>query len=547
MRTSTYLMLALLSACAASDPNADSTTPPGYASHSGALIAIDTCMIAAAAHPLSLSVPGDCASIGAALAQIKAGGTIALAAGTYKENVKITKAVTISGAGKSLTTLLGASSTSSTVHFTGAGSGTLSKLTVKGGLRGVSAGDTDAFGKLAVPGNIALQDVAINSTPTGITGSFSGLTLTNLAITGTAKAGSAITRCTSLKASGSTFSGSSGVGLGIALADATTCVLMVSNSTFSDNKSHGLLVSGAGANLSVGSSKFLNNLGSGAFVSPGIVAAFTGTTHQSNGVAGLLVGTGAGVISVKSATFALNGGAGLQLYGGSHPITIDASNVYGNGYAGVYLDSTTSGNWSITNTTVSSNNWDGIYLHGSAASIFLYGLTLKSNRRAGINATACSPVWIQNCWIDGTLPAPTIGGFGDGIVATASDVTLLGVTSVRNARAGVSAFACGDSGSPNGGHLSVYQSKFYCNAFPIDLESGVPWATASCDGSPGTTADQYDMCGPEYHCSLTDAQVASATWFEFAGTVTRPEPFTECKASSSHLEPIPFKDAPPPP
>jgi len=110
------------------------------------------------------------------------------------------------------------------------------------------------------------------------------------------------------------------------------------------------------------------------------------------------------------------------------------------------------------------------------------------------------------------------------VLAVASEITLRGGNTIlRNARAGISVFGSGDSGTPNGARINLYETKFYCNSFDIDYESVLPGGIVCASGPAlsDNAATGNILCAPSHHCSLTDTQVATATWVDFLGSASR--------------------------
>ena len=466
-------------------------TPPG------GIGAIDTC---AAASAMNIKVPAQCATISAAIARAKTGATITIAAGTYKEAVVLDKSLTLTGAGSGTTRIVAPKVSDTVLHLGPGGGGKISKVTLSGGHESMSAGEFGITGTLYLPAAVTLSDVVLGNAPLGITGHYGSLSLTNVTVSNATTAGTKILRASSVTVSNSAFTNNAGPGLGIALSGSIASIITIADSSFNNN-GVGLSVSGKGATVTVGSSTVANNKGVGIELS-GVDGSFkmSSLLVKQNALSGVRVALGNGNVTLVGSTLLNNVANGLAVAGGSHRIDLGTSVIKGNGAAGVVVSQSSTKPIFLENIEIANPGSVGIRVSGAGLGS-IYKSWIHGAREAGIDLAATGETWISNVKVEGTLPNPSTGMYGDGVRVVATNVHMDTMIVRKNARAGVSEFGCGDIGSPNGARLSVSNTTFQCNAFDIDrematallgtcpsggtlpalLDQGATWCTAQCD------------------------------------------------------------------
>jgi parallel beta-helix repeat protein len=391
-----------------------------------------------------VAVPTDVPTIQEAIDRVKTGGTVTVAAGTYKEKVEIYKSITIRGAGADKTVLQAPGADWLALNIaTNQPQVTIEGLRVTGGRFGVRAAT-------GTGGTVALRDMKIDSNgagkPDDVGVSFGG------------QVAATLDRVTS----------SGNVGGGIYVAG--TAKLTARQCTVADNSSVGLAVS------------------------YGASAALEASTISRNGSYGVSVSSTA-VAELKDCTVAANTKAGLTVSGSAH-LTATNSRITGtkpssDGGFGTGIFVRNEGSTTLQNCTVSENVSRGIWLCDSSqatltdtrvlntkvdpagnlgygvrvenkSSLSLKKCTISSNASSGIKASHETHVVIdgstvsenagQGIFIDGSARAeitnsqvlntkkslPPSSCCGSGIVGRGeSQVTIRSNTISGNAEAGV--------------------------------------------------------------------------------------------------------------
>lgn len=511
-----------LHGCAAED------APDGYATQTGALT-LTSCDLAPAK---AISVPSQCPTIKAALNHAASGAVITVAAGTYSENLTISKIVTISGAGTASTKIQGPSSSLATIRYTAAGGGTLSGLSVLGGAAAVEGGEVTLAG-VGYPSSILLKNLKLTTTPYGLKGYFSGLSLDGVVITKATKGAAAIQSNAYVTVGNSMVSANSVQGFAVKLVGAGPPSFSANNSTFSGNGGTGLKITTAG----LGKASFktvtaADNAGDGIDC--------TGITTWTT--ADQLVATGNLGNGVRISTtdqlwlfggpFSNNGKSGVSVY--ASKVWFADFSATNNALFGLDLALAGAGS-SLSSVTASSNQLGGLRLSGSAGTASVSGLVADSNRMAGVLVQNFGKLDISSAKISNSLPQASTGKFGDGIYVVASNVKVSNSTLLHAARAGISVFGCnGTPGTYGGALVSVSATLFVCPGIDIDQEQGSGGWTA-CPAGSGKGG--LDDAGGNYH-STTCSPNPATPYVACSGTCPVVPDWGPVKAQSGSLEPI---------
>lgn len=509
---------------------------PQYATQAGALT-LSACDLASSK---SISVPSQCPTVQAAVDHAAAGAVITVAAGTYNENVVVTKVVAINGAGASTCKLVGPLSTAATVHYGAGGGGTLSGFSVLGGSAAIDGGDVSLTG-LAYPAGVTLKNLTLTTTPYGLKGYFGSLSLQGVTITKATSGGASLQTNYAVSLTNSTVSNNSVLGFSVKMVGSGPPKFTASGSTFSGNSGTGLSIRTAGlGSASFSSVVASNNVGDGIDC--------TGISSWLN--TDKLSATGNGGNGVRLITTDK-----LWLFGGPFSgngksgVSASAANVWFSGFTannnslyGVDVALTGADN-TLSSLTTGGNLWGGMRLSGSAATASLSNLTADSNRIVGVLVQNFGNLAISGAKMTNTLPQAGSGKFGDGIVVVASKVGVSSSTIKQSARAGISAWGCnGSPGTYGGALLTISSTLFYCDSFAIDLEQGSGgWASCPVDSSTAGLDDG----GGNYATATCNPNPATP-----GGTCTGTCPGTPdwgpVKAMSSSLEPLSLSSLPPP-
>ena len=526
---------------------------------SGPSVPLTACDLAST---MTIAVPAQCPTIQAAINHAKGGATITIAAGTYTESVVLDRVVTLQGAGSGSTKIKAASSTATALTLKGGAGGTLTKLSLTYGKFGVAAGVPDTTGKVVLPGNLTLTDVAINGTGTGISGSYVSLFLNTVQVTNCSVAGTAIAQVAVLKVDKSTFTNNLGDGLGVAVVGSATGSVTVTSSTFSNNNGNGLALSGSNLSLTCSGSIFNSNWTSGVALSNlNGPASITSSTASLNAVAGMRAAFGTGDVAVKNCSFNGNVNDALAIYNGDHKVDFWNDTITNNGRVGINIFQ--NGSKPVTVDTCTLNNIGnvGIAVAGWSSKVVLNAVSVVGATTAGVELRYTGPTTVTGAWLANTK-ADSAGKFGDGIVDIGSLLYFVGSFSYGNTRSGVTLFGCNPSGGSLGATLYAINDRIDCNGFPLDVESSTGDATLACpagSSGPGTTDDGNNLCGTV--CPSTKADMAAAS-FTRSETVCGPDAppdciaglvittytpgWSACKAQSYQLAPLTPLPIPPP-
>ena len=359
-----------------------------------------------------VAVPSEAATIQEAVNRVKAGGTITVSAGTYREQVQIYKSATIRGAGVGRTILQAPGPDWLALNVATDGLAvTLEGLTVTGGYGGILIATGPA-------GTIALRDVKVEGDPGG------KYTL-------------------------------------LCIWEQPTVTL--DRVSVSGSRYYGLDVSGQ-VKLTVENSTITNSSVGGVAIGRSAVVTMRGTTIANSGSAGVYMVDSASA-NIQKCTISDNVIAGIQLTDSSQVTVadtrvtgtrVDSNGKYGNGISAskesrtALQNSTISSNalWgvrfyesatgTVEKSVISDNGNAGIVVRGSA-NVTVDGSTIARNAEEGIFAGDSAQVEITNNQITAsrTAPAPpTCCGFGINVIQNAQ-ATIRGNTIAQNANAGI--------------------------------------------------------------------------------------------------------------
>ncbi len=357
-----------------------------------------------------VSVPSEVPTIQEAVNRVRPGGTISVAAGTYRELVQIYKSLTIRGAGIDRTTLqapgpdwlaLNVASDGLTVVLEG--------ITVSGGYGGIQLVTGPAS-------TITLQDMKVKGDPAGRYILLCVWEEPTVTLDGVSVLGS---RYHGLEAWG-------------------RVKLTVKNSTISDSTLSGIVVSGS-ATVSMRDTTIASNGSSGIYVLDSGSVNIQTCTISNNVIAGIQV-TESGQVTVTD-----TGVTGTKT---------DSAGKYGNGVSASKQSKTTIRNCTISSSAlrgvrfyenatgtveesiVSDSGGAGIVAYGNASAI-VTGSTIARNVEEGIFAGDSARVEITNSQVTDSKPASgSPSGYGLNVVQNAQ-ATIRGNTISRNASAGI--------------------------------------------------------------------------------------------------------------
>jgi hypothetical protein len=258
-------------------------------------------------------------TIQSALDLVASGTTIRIAAGTYRETLRITgKTVRLVGngiTGAKATTLAGVGE-EGIVTFANGGGGLVRGIAFTGGAFGIAgvAGNGDLG--TAAPGAVRVSRVSIASTGRGIFGTFPDLTVSHTTIANTAWNGASVTT-SKLFATQLTITDSGGVGILVLNYDASGAQIVFDNVSANRNAHGGLEVQGGAVPVTVRSSSFVGNvhagislLGVGTATLDDVHADFSATDPGGADGAGILVDRSRAV-NVANSHITFNAGFGI--------------------------------------------------------------------------------------------------------------------------------------------------------------------------------------------------------------------------------------------
>jgi parallel beta-helix repeat protein len=447
-----------------------------------------------------VAVPADVATIQEAVNRVKVGGTVTVAAGTYKEKVEIYKSVTLRGAGPDKTILQAPGPEWLALNVaTDSLQVTIEGLRITGGRFGARI--ATGPGGVVTLRNVKLDGNGQGKPNDGGLWVFDQVTVTLDRVAATSNNGNGFTSFGRSKVTARQSSSTSNTRYGCLLASGGS--LTADGLTVSQNGSYGIYATG-GLAISLANCTVAGNTGHGVRLSSSSETSITscqitGTKATSDGNNGCgiylqdtakataractISGNRYGIYLVEnsSADVTDSSVAGSARYGvricDSSSLTLtncqvtgttgDGSGQYGYG-AGLVLGDKTSA--TLQTCTVERNYEYGLGISGEAHAT-LSACTVRDNAREGIFASESAHVDITNCQVTGTKKAPAPSNCcGSGIAALdTSEVTIQGTTSSGNAEAGV---WIGDSAT-----VSVSASTLSSN-----LNSGV-----DCSGTAHAT------------------------------------------------------------
>jgi len=288
----------------------------------------------------TLTVPGDHATISAAITAANNGDTISVSAGTYSENINFTgKDITIqSVSGAASTTIQGSASNSAVVTFSG---GETAAAILDGFTIDNQGANTDTRGIYITSGSPTIKNSIIDSNTANYR-----------------------------NGAGVYITGSSG---------ATFIDTDITNNTGSNNEMGGGIHQAGTGTLSITggsiSSNFAYKGGGGIYQSAGTLT-ISGTTIASNNVTTGGTGGGGGIYYAGSGTLTITNAI----------IESNSATKYGGG--GLWLNSATAiitGSTFKSNITAGDNGGGGILINGAAPSLTLSKSHLVGNRVNGNN------------------------------------------------------------------------------------------------------------------------------------------------------------------
>jgi parallel beta-helix repeat protein len=389
-----------------------------------------------------VTVPLEAATIQEAVNRVKAGGTITVSAGTYKEQVQVYKSLTIRGAGVDQTALQAPGPDWLTLNVATDGlTVVLEGFTVTGGYGGmlIAAGPASA---------ITLQDLKVKGDPTGRYTLLRiweepTVTLDRVSVLESQYYGLDVSGQAKLTVQKSTVSDSILGGVVIS----GSAVVTMRDTTIARNESYGVNVSNTavaeltdctvGANTKVG----IRVYGSAQVTLTN--SRVTGTKPDSAGEYGYGVYVyGEGHVALLNCTLSDNVSRGIWLRE-SCEVTLSDTRVMRtqanpNGEAGFGLDVEDGSFATLSRCTVNSNSSCGMIVDDDAHAV-IDGCTFSENAYDGIYIHDAARAEITNSKILNTkksLPPSTC--CGSGIVgADSSQLTIQGNTISGNAEAGV--------------------------------------------------------------------------------------------------------------
>ena len=272
-----------------------------------------------------------------------------------------------------------------------------------GGTNGTIRGTDAGTPVITLAGGTTVSGITITGGATGILGNnVTGVTLTNVTVTGAGGDGAA-------------FSGTSAV--------------TASNFTSSDNGGSGLALTGDGIYTFGGTTTLSGNAVDGFNATGNGTYAFATLNASDNDDDGVDITSVTGRFSTTGGTISGNGDQAVKI----DPIVLDvilASITHSGGSGGITLDDV-SGTFQVTGaTTISGTTGAGISISNSSAAIRFGGSVSVSNTGGGGISVADSAGSLR---FDGATSIANAGGAGISIDSSSTGVTFSGATSVTNA------------------------------------------------------------------------------------------------------------------
>ncbi|OGF53393.1 MAG: hypothetical protein A2Z21_07015 [Candidatus Fraserbacteria bacterium RBG_16_55_9] len=366
-----------------------------------------------------VAVPADAATIQEAVNKVRVGGTITIAAGTFKQPVEagvvqIYKSLKIIGAGADQTVLQAPGPEWTVLNIaTDQLEVTIEGLKVTGGRRGLHIGTGPM-------GNVALRNSKVESNGTGdlkgeglrIVGQ-GAVTLDQVSVSENGADGVAVVGQTKVTVQSSTIAKNARVGINTGQFISIT----VEKSTISDNGGRGISVSGS-SQATLEDNTINSNVTAGINLFNTTQATITnnritGTKKDAQGNYGLGIAVqGNSKATIRNSTVSQNDSNGIVLYENTQA-TIQQSTITSNNYVGIRL--TGNSNATIDGNTVTRNVYQGIWADGSARAQITNNQILDS-RQDPAHSNCC----------------------GSGIVGRgSSQLTIQGNTISKNAESGI--------------------------------------------------------------------------------------------------------------
>jgi len=323
----------------------------------------------------TVAVPQDVSTLQEALSQVKSGGTITVAAGTYRGQLQIYKSVIIRGTGSDQTILQAPGPGWTAINVaTDQLEVVLEELEVTGGRRGVQI-DTGPNGA------VTLRNVNVESNGA------SGATDAGILIFGQGKV-----RLEQVR-----ISENRGLGLWASGMPKVT----VQNSTILQNESIGVHFDGK-ADVSLQNSTISQNSQNGLQALDDTQVTLEAITLSGNGAHGLFL-DGHAVVSSEESTFSRNGRSGIWAQGDAQ-LSARGSTVADNELGGIVIRGNASG--TVAGGTVTRNREEGIWV-GDSAQATLREVRVTANRKdtrgqfgEGLIVAGNAKVTIQESTID---------------------------------------------------------------------------------------------------------------------------------------------------
>jgi hypothetical protein len=356
----------------------------------------------------TINVPADVPTIQQAIDAAKSGDIINVAAGTYTGALTINnKAVTIQGAGKTVTTLSGASG-ADILTIDGGKVVVVSGVTLQGGQNGILA----RRGAVVEVTDVVVQDLTAKGI---IIDENSTARLTNVTVQRCANRGIQAFRNSSISFYGTVTSNNNlaadGTGDGIGILDSSSAYFSAATVTANGNGCRGITINNSSALKSDGSSITVKNGGNcnntgdgcGIHASKGSsIALQNGSSllSDNNGFDGVRLGYNASFdLSGGSMTVSNNKRNGLNIWGGVNAELNGTVVVDNNGGQGVSLKDGSSFDIYGGTANISNNVDAGIYIR--AASLIVSGgnLTVSGTTGAGYGIGLDQ----GSLWVSGSL------------------------------------------------------------------------------------------------------------------------------------------------
>ncbi|MFC1959250.1 right-handed parallel beta-helix repeat-containing protein [Chloroflexota bacterium] len=302
----------------------------------------------------------------------------------------------------------------------------LNAVTLPGGNGGATGGAIYNNGKLTVTNSTFASNSATNAGGAIFNEVDGTVTVTGSTFTGnTSDAGGAITNTNELTVIDSSFTGNGGGNFGGAIHN--TDSLAVTNSTFVSNSAiAGSAIYNDDGLLTVnGDSRFEANIAtSGTIYTYGAIpVTITGPTFFANKAQiGGAIYNGS-PLTVTNCTFEENiAPIGSAIYS-ENTLAVTGSRIIENTGGAIVANS---GAVTVTNTTISGNDWHGIYNAGNGAVTVQASSAIIGNGNSGITNTGTGAVTVQ-------ASSTITGNIGSGIAtASSGNVTITGGSSVHN-------------------------------------------------------------------------------------------------------------------